>query len=78
MVASRGTIPLSSMVECIHCQRQMHRICVLHHDSIWPEGYQCYNCLRSLKNNMRENRYTAKRKSDLSHIHLVTILFVSF
>ena len=55
-----------SMVECIHCQRQMHRICVLHHDPIWPEGFQCANCLRALNTTLRENRFSAKRKNMLT------------
>ncbi|XP_019854901.1 PREDICTED: uncharacterized protein LOC100636542 [Amphimedon queenslandica] len=55
------TVEIEPMVECIHCRRSFHKICVLHHDEIWPEGYQCSNCLQSLKTSRADNRFVAKR-----------------
>ena len=39
----------------------MHAICVLHLDSIWPEGFQCNGCLKAKGTTRKESRFTAKR-----------------
>ena len=52
---------------------------MLHHDSIWPEGFQCFNCLRSLKTTLRENRFVSKRKNVLRSwlSHTLSLCFYS-
>lgn len=32
-------LDLEPLVECKECGRKLHQICVLHLDSVWPEGY---------------------------------------
>ena len=56
---------VSRMVECIHCKRSFHKICVLYHDGIWPEGYQCCNCLQRLRTSRKDNRFIAKSKYNI-------------
>jgi E1A/CREB-binding protein len=48
-------------IRCIHCGRQFHSICVLHHNAIWSEGYQCDTCLRIKGTSRRENKFCARR-----------------
>ncbi|XP_019862925.1 PREDICTED: CREB-binding protein-like isoform X2 [Amphimedon queenslandica] len=55
------SVGIEPMVECIHCKRSFHKICVLYHDAIWPEGYQCCNCLQRLRTTRKDNRFVAKR-----------------
>lgn len=31
-------LDLEPFIECKDCGRKLHQICVLHHESIWPEG----------------------------------------
>ncbi len=50
-------------VECVHCGRQMHQICVLHHDQIRPGGFQCDSCLSALGKKKKENKFVPRRKS---------------
>lgn len=50
------------MVKCIHCGREFHTICILHHPGIWSEGYQCDGCLKIKGTTRRENKFCAKRK----------------
>ncbi|CAI8019599.1 Protein cbp-1 [Geodia barretti] len=50
------------MIRCIHCGRQFHSICVLHHAAIWSEGYQCDSCLRLKGTSRRENKFCARRE----------------
>ena len=53
---------LHRMVECIHCGQEVHKICVLHHDLIWPDGYQCDECLKAKGMVRKENQFTAERE----------------
>ena len=57
------------MVECVHCKRQMHTICVLHFNPIWKKGFQCDNCLKALNITRKENKYSAKRKKHNYVVH---------
>lgn len=45
-------------VECSECHRKMHKICVLHMEQIWPDGFTCSGCLQNEK---KRNKYSAKR-----------------
>ena len=49
-------------VTCSDCGRKLHQVCVLHMDSIWPNGYTCDNCHKNHNTKRKENRYTAKSK----------------
>lgn len=60
------------MVECIHCKREMHTVCVLHMDNIWNKGYQCENCLKALNQTKKVNKYSAKRKPIKRHTRICT------
>lgn len=31
-------LDLEPFIECKDCGRKLHQICVLHHESIWPDG----------------------------------------
>ena len=55
--------PTSRMIRCIHCGREFHSICVLHHPGIWNEGYQCDGCLKIKGKSRRESKFCAKRES---------------
>ena len=48
------------MCACIHCGRMFHKICVLWHESIWSEGYQCSSCLKENGTQRKENKWVAK------------------
>ncbi|XP_054708763.1 CREB-binding protein-like [Uloborus diversus] len=39
----------------------MHKICVLHFDEIWPEGFTCDTCLKKSGRKKKKNKFTAKR-----------------
>ena len=66
------------MVECIHCGREMHKICVLYHENIWTDGFQCENCLKAKHIMLKENKFSAKRKlTEFITIYAVVILFTS-
>lgn len=41
----------------------MHQICVLHHDHIWPGGFQCDSCLAALGKRRKENKFVPRRKN---------------
>ena len=49
-------------VHCKDCDRKMHKICVLHMEAIWPEGFICNICVKASQSKKKENRYTAKSK----------------
>ncbi|KAF0032436.1 hypothetical protein F2P81_014726 [Scophthalmus maximus] len=55
------TLDPELLVECIDCSRKMHQICVLHHDTIWPSGFVCDNCLKMANKTRKENKYASKR-----------------
>lgn len=40
LFGERGLFSLFRFVECLDCGRRMHQICVLHHETIWPSGYE--------------------------------------
>ena len=71
-IAHGSPLFVSRMVECIHCRRSFHKICVLYHDDIWPEGYQCCNCLQRLRTTRKDNRFIAKSKY-MYNIHVCTV-----
>lgn len=48
-------------VVCMDCGRKQHQICVLHHDSIWPQGFCCDNCLKKKAAKRKENKFSAKK-----------------
>lgn len=48
-------------VVCMDCGRKQHQICVLHHDSIWPQGFCCDNCLKKKVAKRKDNKFSAKR-----------------
>ena len=50
------------MLDCIHCGRTFHKACVLWHENIWPEGYQCNSCLSALGTVRKDNKFAAKSK----------------
>ncbi|KAF0295122.1 Histone acetyltransferase p300 [Amphibalanus amphitrite] len=52
---------MEAMAECTDCGRKLHQICVLHMDSIWPQGFTCDNCLKAKGMKRKENRFNAKR-----------------
>ena len=71
----RITFPPSPhrMVECIHCGREMHKICVLHHENIWTEGFQCDSCLRAKRTVPKGNKFSAERKlCSCADVHMHT------
>ncbi|XP_037834605.1 histone acetyltransferase p300 isoform X3 [Kryptolebias marmoratus] len=55
------TLDPELLVECTDCGRKMHQICVLHHETIWPSGFVCDNCLKTANKMRKENKYAAKR-----------------
>lgn len=48
-------------VICMDCGRKQHQICVLHHDSIWPQGFCCDNCLKKKAAKRKDNKFCAKK-----------------
>uniref|UniRef100_I3KUK1 histone acetyltransferase n=1 Tax=Oreochromis niloticus TaxID=8128 RepID=I3KUK1_ORENI len=55
------TLDPELFVECMDCGRKMHQICVLHNETIWPEGFVCDGCLKKSNKTRKENKYSAKR-----------------
>uniref|UniRef100_A0A3Q2W7P0 histone acetyltransferase n=1 Tax=Haplochromis burtoni TaxID=8153 RepID=A0A3Q2W7P0_HAPBU len=55
------TLDPELFVECMDCGRKMHQICVLHNETIWPEGFVCDGCLKKSNKARKENKYSAKR-----------------
>ncbi|KAM7538202.1 hypothetical protein Aperf_G00000064900 [Anoplocephala perfoliata] len=49
-----------AIVLCKECGRRWHKVCALHMDEIWPNGFVCQGCLREQGQRRRENRFTAK------------------
>ncbi|ODN03688.1 CREB-binding protein, partial [Orchesella cincta] len=54
-------LELEPFVECNDCGRKLHQICVLHMETIWPQGFTCENCLKAKNQKRKENKFTAKR-----------------
>lgn len=48
-------------VECRDCGRKFHQICVLHLDTIWPEGFVCDGCFKVKSKKRKENKFCARR-----------------
>lgn len=48
-------------VDCKVCARQLHQICQIHMDKIWPSGFICDGCRKENKIPRKENRFTARR-----------------
>lgn len=42
-------------VSCIKCHRKQHQVCVLYHQSIWPNGFVCKNCTPLHRNRCKYN-----------------------
>ena len=53
-------VELEPFVNCVVCDRHYHKICVLHHDGIWPDDFVCHNCLISKGKRREENKFSAK------------------
>ncbi|WAQ98512.1 CBP-like protein, partial [Mya arenaria] len=49
----------SVFVDCDECGRKLHKICVLHFEPIWNDGFTCENCLEAKGAKRKENKYTA-------------------
>ncbi|VDL59849.1 unnamed protein product [Hymenolepis diminuta] len=49
-----------AIVYCKECGRRWHKVCALHMDEIWPNGFVCPGCLREHGQRRKENRFTAK------------------
>lgn len=54
-------LDIEPFIDCRDCGRKLHQICVVHMDSIWPEGYTCDPCLKAKAKKRKDNRFTAKR-----------------
>lgn len=54
-------LDLEPFYECKDCGRKFHQICVLHLDTIWPEGFVCERCYKAKGKKRKENKYMAKR-----------------
>ncbi|RWS27977.1 histone acetyltransferase-like protein 2, partial [Leptotrombidium deliense] len=54
-------LDLEPFVECKECGRKSHQICVLHLDTVWPEGFVCDHCLKPKGKKRKENKFNAKR-----------------
>jgi len=54
-------LELEPFVECQDCGRKLHQICVLHMESIWPQGFVCDNCLKKRGTKRKDNKFNAKR-----------------
>ena len=68
---------LCRMIDCIHCCRTFHKACVLWHESIWPEGYQCNECLTALGTSRKDNKFAAKSKWN-KHKELLSLVLHMF
>lgn len=40
MESKNDHLDLEPFLQCKECDRKLHQVCVLHLDTIWPEGYQ--------------------------------------
>ncbi|XP_060531445.1 CREB-binding protein isoform X3 [Cylas formicarius] len=54
-------LEMEEFVHCTDCGRKLHKICVLHHEAIWPLGFACEECLKMKNMKRRENKFNAKR-----------------
>ncbi|XP_052796528.1 histone lysine acetyltransferase CREBBP-like isoform X2 [Mya arenaria] len=54
-------LEMEPFVDCDECGRKLHKICVLHFEPIWNNGFTCENCLKTKGAKRKENKYTAKR-----------------
>lgn len=54
-------LELEPFVNCLDCGRKQHQLCVLHLDTIWPEGFRCENCRKKKDAKRKENKFNAKR-----------------
>ncbi|XP_068086024.1 LOW QUALITY PROTEIN: histone acetyltransferase p300-like [Anabrus simplex] len=54
-------LEMEPFVECNDCGRKLHQICVLHMETIWPQGFTCDNCLKKKGMKRKENKFSAKR-----------------
>lgn len=54
-------LELEEFVHCTDCGRKLHKICVLHHEAIWPQGFTCEECLKLKNLKRRDNKFNAKR-----------------
>ncbi|XP_029678514.1 LOW QUALITY PROTEIN: CREB-binding protein-like, partial [Formica exsecta] len=53
-------LELEPVVTCTDCGRRVHKICVLHMETIWPLGFTCDNCLKKKGQKRKENKFNAK------------------
>lgn len=61
-----NAIDKEPMVECVHCGRLFHTICVLHYDAIYGNSFQCDNCLRKKGISRKENKFSCRRKCSIA------------
>ncbi|KAL4229708.1 hypothetical protein ACF0H5_010096 [Mactra antiquata] len=54
-------LEMEPFVDCDECGRKLHKICVLHFEPIWNNGFTCENCLKAKGAKRKENKYCAKR-----------------
>jgi E1A/CREB-binding protein len=54
-------LDLEPFVECRDCARKFHQICILHLDTIWPEGFVCDGCFKVKTKKRKENKFCARR-----------------
>ncbi|VEL18294.1 unnamed protein product [Protopolystoma xenopodis] len=50
-----------TFVFCRECKRKWHKVCAIHMDEIWPEGFICPGCERIYTVRRRDNRFTARK-----------------
>ncbi|CAH8547179.1 unnamed protein product [Dicrocoelium dendriticum] len=50
-------------VFCRKCGRKWHRVCAIHLDEIWPDGFICAQCIKDHGLKRPENRFTARKLS---------------
>ncbi|KAG4072966.1 hypothetical protein HA402_006646 [Bradysia odoriphaga] len=48
------------LIECQNCGRRQHKICVLYSEKIWPNGFECNNCLEMKGAKRDENPFRAR------------------
>ncbi|XP_006825042.2 CREB-binding protein-like [Saccoglossus kowalevskii] len=54
-------LDLEPFLDCLECGRKLHQICVLHNETIWPEGFTCDGCLKARGMKRKENKFCSKR-----------------
>ena len=54
-------LDMEPFVDCRDCGRKFHQICVLHMDTIWPEGFVCDGCLKTKAKKRKDNKFSARR-----------------